>query len=114
MKDETPKDPMNDPCADCGLCCQKLIIEIEHIDVVREPALRDCCRKLDGRGTIEFDSVWETPYLLSLRGCPMLDENKRCTIYPTRPNTCVAFEAGGEHCNELRAAAGLAPLDPIP
>ncbi len=26
-----------DYCKDCGLCCRKLIIEIDHVDVVREP-----------------------------------------------------------------------------
>lgn len=107
--EETP-----DPCADCGLCCQKLIIEIGHVDVVREPKLLEHCTKMDGNGALEFDSVWDTPYLLSHRGCPLLNDCNRCTIYPTRPNVCVRFEVGSEHCNELREEAGLPPLTPDP
>jgi len=33
-----------------------------------------------------------------------------CRIYPTRPNTCVAFHAGSDQCTEARACWRLPPL----
>ena len=44
--------------------------------------------------------------------CKMLDEENRCSIYPTRPNVCVALQAGDEQCQASRKAAGLQPLPP--
>lgn len=99
---------MSDHCTDCGLCCQKLIIDIEHVDVVREPRLLPVVYLLDTG--VEKDSEWENEYRLAFgakRPCKLLGDDKRCTIYPTRPNCCVEFEVGGEHCNELRESRGL-------
>ena len=45
--------------------------------------------------------------------CPFLAENNLCSIYPTRPNSCVAMQAGDEQCQHARNAAGLLPLLPI-
>lgn len=101
------------PCENCGLCCRKLIIEIQHIDVVREPSLLPIVTLLDGNGAISFESEWEREYMLACGEtvpCQMLDADSRCKIYPTRPNTCVGFEAGGEQCNELREQAGMPPI----
>jgi Fe-S-cluster containining protein len=100
-----------DHCADCGLCCKNLIIEIEHVDVVREPKLLPIVTLLDGNGRFEYDSDWEKEYSLTCGNtCKMLTEDNRCSIYPTRPNCCVAFEVGGEHCNELRLENGMEPI----
>lgn len=44
--------------------------------------------------------------------CQFLDGNNRCSIYPTRPNACVAMEAGDEQCQAAREAEGLPPLLP--
>lgn len=95
-------------CDGCGLCC-KLIIEIEHTDVVREPKLLPVVQLLMG----EPRSPWDKKYLLAcgeIRPCPMLTAENSCTIYPTRPGCCVRFEAGSEKCQELRRDAGLSPL----
>jgi Fe-S-cluster containining protein len=113
-------------CDSCGLCCRHLIIEIEELDLLREPRLipvvdpiriplgmvlvedddEPCEEQIHGYGTGGMLACGET------RPCQMLDGN-RCTIYPTRPSVCVAFRAGSEKCQELRAGAGLAPLLPI-
>jgi Fe-S-cluster containining protein len=45
--------------------------------------------------------------------CAFLQGDKRCGIYSTRPNVCVAMHAGDEQCQEARAAHGLPPLDPV-
>lgn len=98
---------------ECGLCCQRLIIEIDHIDVVREPRLLPVIELLDGNGKIVYDSEWEKEYMLVCgKPCAMLGAENRCQIYPTRPNCCVAFAAGGEKCQELRQDYGLPPLQP--
>jgi Fe-S-cluster containining protein len=99
---------MVDHCKDCGLCCKKMIAEIQHIDVVREPKLLQIARLLDGNGKIQYDSDWEKEYSLYCGdGCKLLTDDNRCSIYPTRPNCCVALEVGGDKCNELREIYGL-------
>jgi len=81
-----------------------MIVEIEHLDIVREPRLLEAAKLLDGNGKIEFESEWEKQYLLACgnsRPCPFLKDNK-CQIYPTRPNVCVLFEPDGEQCKQFR------------
>ncbi len=102
---------MSSPCDNCGLCCTKLIIEIEQIDVVREPKLLPIVRLLNPDS--HRNSLWENKYILadgSAMPCGMLTDDKKCSIYPTRPNTCVGFEVGCDKCNELREDYGLPPL----
>lgn len=105
--------PDSNPCKNCGLCCEHLIIEIDHVDVVREPSLLPVVQLLDGGGRIEYETEFEKVYGLacgSSKPCPMLGKSKRCSIYPTRPNVCVAFEAGSDQCNDLREMKGLEPV----
>jgi Fe-S-cluster containining protein len=98
---------MIDHCKDCGLCCKKLIIEITHVDVVREPSLLPVVTLLDGNGRIQYDDDFDKEYNLTCgKPCAMLVGN-RCSIYPTRPNICIQFEVGGEQCNELREENGM-------
>lgn len=102
-------------CDQCGACCRNLIIEIDHIDVVREPSLLPVVTLLDGGGRVQYESEWEKQYGLacgSKHPCQKLGEDNRCTIYPTRPNVCVGFEPGSEQCQEIREAVGIGPLLP--
>ena len=55
----------DDPCREWGLCCKRLIVEIEHVDVVREPRLMPVVQLLDGHGTVKYDSEWEKEYGLA-------------------------------------------------
>lgn len=104
----------NYECDKCGACCRKLIVEIDHIDVVREPRLLPVVTLLDGHGSIKFDSEWEKQYHLACADpCPMLGVDNLCSIYPTRPNVCIAMEAGSDQCQEAREAAGLEPLKEV-
>jgi Fe-S-cluster containining protein len=56
------------------------------------------------------------PRCVALEGT--VGESVRCTIHPSRPSPCRAFEASwsnGRHeprCDEARAKYGLAPLKP--
>lgn len=98
-------------CDNCGLCCKKLIIEIDHVDVVREPKRVGIAKQM--KGMYEEESPWDREYMLACGAsmpCPMLGTDNLCQIYPTRPNVCVAFEAGSEQCNELREENGLLPI----
>ena len=91
-------------CKQCGNCCRGLIIEIEHLDVVREPKLLYVATLLDGHGKIKFEDDMEKQYLLACgesKPCPFL-VNNQCSIYPTRPKVCVAMEAGAEQFEMVR------------
>jgi len=95
-------------CKQCGACCSELIIEIEHVDVVREPKLLDIAKHLacgvGDDGEYEYpEDKWDRQYRLgtATKSCEMLKNNK-CSIYPTRPNLCVSFEAGSEQCLAAR------------
>ena len=100
-------------CQKCGLCCRKLIIEIGCHDIVREPKLIPVTKQFKtADGPCGFITGGEddgcanhdgTCHMLTCCGpCPLLSDNNLCTIYPTRPNVCVGFSAGGTQCRELR------------
>jgi Fe-S-cluster containining protein len=91
-------------CKKCGRCCRQLIVEIEHLDIVREPRLLQHAELLDGNGKIKYKTDWEKEYLLgdSINPCPFLTLNNECGIYPTRPNVCVYMVPGGEQCESIK------------
>jgi len=74
-------------CNGCGRCCRELKIEIVELDLIREPKLKLYAEPLDGKWDENnpFDKAYALP-----SPCPFQKDN-RCTIYPTRPNVCVAF-----------------------
>ena len=97
-------------CDRCGACCKQLIVEIDELDLVREPRLiplAQAFRVPDGMELRADDGGSQRP-------CPVLGPDNRCTIYPTRPNCCVAFRAGSEQCQMARGMAGLPPLEESP
>jgi Fe-S-cluster containining protein len=114
-------------CQQCGLCCRKLIIEIGCLDVLREPRLASVARPIrpladeglkqpyrhsepcgfddDDEGDCEPAHEYPCHMLTIGKRCPMLGDDNKCTIYPTRPNVCVGFRPGGKQCRELREVA---------
>jgi Fe-S-cluster containining protein len=103
-------------CDRCGACCRHLIIEIEHLDLVREPRLWPVATLLDGNGRITYESDWDKQYGLACgrtRPCQMLGPDNLCGVYPTRPNVCVAMEPGNDQCRMAHESAGLTPLTPL-
>jgi Fe-S-cluster containining protein len=118
-------------CDRCGACWRRLIIEISALDIVREPRLLAAITPFQvGRGfDPDFDSDEEEeeyerlgPLVPEADGggsikmgpdhsCPLLGEDNLCTIYPTRPNVCVAMRAGSDQCQMARERAGLPPLE---
>ena len=96
-------------CDNCALCCQYLLVEADAVDVLREPRI-ESERPL---GNIHPRlSVLDVCWLLAGPGmpCPFLTPEKKCDIYPTRPEDCVAFVPGSPKCQELRKEFGLAPV----
>lgn len=88
-------------CHGCGLCCKSLIIEADEIDAEREPRIAAECPPI--RDSMD-GPMWMVAVGQSAP-CPFLLGDNVCSIYPTRPNECVAFPAGGEKCQELRGVA---------
>lgn len=110
-------------CDRCGACCEKLIIEIQLLDVIREPRLREVTKPCrvppgavyeddDGNEITDPDPYVEGAILACVDPCPMLGADKLCQIYPSRPNVCVGFDAGSRKCQEAREMAKLPPLQP--
>jgi Fe-S-cluster containining protein len=111
-------------CDRCGACCTQLIIEIDELDLIREPRLIPASEPFrvpegmvladgDGEPREEIVPGYGAGAMLACgptRPCPMLTPGG-CSIYPTRPNCCVAMQAGDEQCQMARGMAGLAPLE---
>ena len=45
--------------------------------------------------------------------CKFLGDENQCGIYPTRPNVCVAMQAGDEQCQSARRMQHIEPLLPV-
>lgn len=119
-------------CDGCGACCRQLIVEVDIIDVLREPKLRRLRpHKCDPSDIIDDDTVppgWDDRFREGAtlvcgksQPCPFLkrrtrlsnfSEPTRCSIYATRPSECVGFLAGSSKCQEVRSWEGLEPLLP--
>lgn len=99
-------------CDNCGECCRSMLARATIVDAMREPRIESECRRAKVNGVVEDWYV--------LNGDPVADAlppcrfhtGTGCGIYNTRPNTCVAFQAGSPDCQALRKDAGLAPLQP--
>lgn len=101
-------------CDRCGACCRgTLLVEAYYLDALREPRILDA--DVTGR-KVTIDDLTDDDRCVLLaagRPCRFLGDDGRCTIYPTRPNTCVGFEAGDEQCQEARSRLNLPPLQPL-
>jgi Fe-S-cluster containining protein len=108
-------------CDRCGACCRgHLLVEAYELDVRREPRLAAADIGEWTRGetaqTVMQELEQEGKCLIIAGGkgaCSFLSEDNTCEIYPTRPNVCVAMDAGGEQCQEAREVDGLDALEPV-
>ena len=98
-------------CDGCGECCRQKLVDVFEEDILRESRVAEQMLPLREPG---LDG--EIGYLNCGSGgnCFFLDGDNRCSIYPTRPVTCVLFPAGCDQCLEVRRSAGLPPLEPTP
>lgn len=107
-------------CDRCGACCRgTLIVEADELDVLREPLLltadhgKWCASMTPDEIRTHLEQDYACLMIAGSRPCRFLGEDNLCSIYPTRPNACVAMQAGDEQCQSARAAVGLPPLMPI-
>ncbi len=107
-------------CDHCGACCKgTLLVEADGLDFEREPKIKNCDpyyrdKSLDETRKLLADGM--RVILLAaggIRPCSLLDCENRCTIYPTRPNSCVGMQAGDEQCQSARQSMGLPQLEPV-
>ncbi len=104
-------------CDHCGACCRRLIVEVYDLDVLREQHLATADISGTTRG-MTYDTLMaeleQEGHCLVIAGggeeCKFLRGDNTCAIYPTRPNACVAMQAGDEQCQAARADEGLPPL----
>jgi Fe-S-cluster containining protein len=94
-------------CDNRGLCCEHLLVEAYAVHVMREPRIQEQ-RPL--RRHVKL-SVLDACWFVAGPGmpCPFLTPEKRCDIYATRPEVCVAFVPGTNKCQQLRKEHGLSP-----
>ncbi len=100
-------------CDCCGLCCQRLIVEADAIDVLREPRIESQCPLGHRAATLP---ILEACWIVAVPGrpCPFLTAENRCGIYPSRPWNCLTFMAGSTKCQQLRQQHGLPALAALP
>jgi Fe-S-cluster containining protein len=116
---ETPSKPVEEyVCDQCGACCKgHLIVCAESLDVLREPRLIQVDPYWQGKSVGQvvdaIEHEMKVVMLACSSPCSFLGGDNRCTIYPTRPNDCVAMQAGDEQCQMARDAEGLPPLLPL-
>jgi hypothetical protein len=87
-------------CLECGACCQDNRVELEAKDVARfikggrpELSRPPYARRDDGRLVL---------VLRKDKGCKHLGADKRCAIYPIRPDACRTFPPASECCLSSR------------
>jgi Fe-S-cluster containining protein len=113
----------NNPCFECGQCCQSLRVSFYHGEVLHHDG-----EQVIGMVPPEFVTQL-TPHMVCMKGteagkkpCVALgfdDElGYRCSIYEQRPSPCREFNVLNDdgslnpQCDKLRKAAGLASVKP--
>jgi uncharacterized protein len=85
-------------CGDCVGCCTSSYFI--HVG----PQERECLKRIPPEAGIPAPGMPRGHLLLGYKPdgrCPMLGEDRRCTIYPCRPETCRAYDC------RIFAAAGI-------
>ncbi|MCS6805306.1 MAG: YkgJ family cysteine cluster protein [Acidobacteriota bacterium] len=97
-------------CLTCGACCAYL----HQVPVlISDPTPRRLTWQVwDANDRAGAKSYWlrRDPHdgqCIALDG--QVGERVRCTIYPLRPQSCRAFEAGSDRCHAVRRMYGLEP-----
>ena len=89
-------------------------MEADELDVQREPRLVAADKhynRLSAADAVQQlrEDVGRCLVIACGCPCPFLAEDQ-CSIYPTRPNVCVALEPGSEQCQMARGEEGIALL----
>ena len=104
-------------CEQCGSCCKgHLIVEAYELDVLREQHLATAditehTRDMTYEALMaDLEDDGRCLVIAGTEECKFIRGDNTCAIYPTRPNVCVAMEAGSEQCQQARQNEGLPPL----
>jgi len=93
-------------CIKCAACCRALFIFVTAEDLAREPRLDKVVSRIKNRPQDQpIFGEYSDKYLLAAGWaipCPMLGPDRRCTIYPTRPNACRQWQPNLQSCRDLR------------
>ena len=105
-------------CDRCGACCLgHLLVEADLVDLLREPRLISADRHRSGwsfdAAARDLEDESRSLLIAGVDRCPFLSAENCCSIYPTRPNACVAMQAGDEQCQQAREEAGMRPLESL-
>ena len=83
-------------CESCASCCRDNNVILEPVDFAR---FKNAGREDLGRPPYtRRDGERVVLRLLKSRDCRHLGADKRCGIYPLRPESCRSFPAGSESC----------------
>ncbi len=112
----------NNPCFECGQCCQKLRVSFYHGEVLHQD-------KDQLIGMVPPEMVTQlTPHIVCMAGTEDgkqscialrhdLQHGCRCSIYEQRPSPCREFNIFNEDgsvnllCDKLRSAVGLPSIE---
>lgn len=110
---------MANPCLQCGVCCTQFRVSFywgEADDVTEEGVPVALTERLGPHRLMMKGTGGSNPRCIALDG--ELCRSVRCSIHPSRPSPCRAFEASWasgrpeERCDQARARLGLPPLSP--
>lgn len=108
------KPSVCETCPDPGHCCRKFVLSggnfafgaestevAEDILAQHNEVIRDYNKRIDlptEHRVMPFKPLERTEEGVWFWTCPKLDDKTgRCTIYPDRPETCIAYEPGTDH-----------------
>lgn len=97
-----PGSPVSDEnCQACGACCREAF---EQVTILPQEVV------IEHHPTLVRFRAGSFELARNHERCAALvdvEEGYSCTIYPDRPRSCRAFEAGSERCLAARRRVGL-------
>lgn len=108
------------PCMPCGLCCSSFRVSFYHGEVEGMPfglVPGHLVEKISETRACMQGTNRKNPRCIALSGT--VGMSTACTIYEQRPSPCREFSAWDDsgvpdkRCQKLRAANGLAVLQPL-
>jgi Fe-S-cluster containining protein len=95
-------------CLQCLACCSNIVVRCSAEDLQREPRILAFATAEPDRRTWRLSPREIRPGVFNYT-CPFL-RGWGCSIYATRPTTCVRFARGSPACCAARRHAGKEPI----
>lgn len=109
----------NNPCLTCGACCTQFRVSFywaEASDTTPGGVPVELTEQLTHHRIMMKGTGGSHPRCVALEG--EIGRSVACSIHPSRPSVCRAFEASyengqpNERCDQARIKAGMKPLTP--